>query len=57
MRGKRAKELRKVAYGDKSLRGKRKYTDGATLVNTGTRGRYQYLKNPDRRGILFEVHG
>jgi len=53
MRGIKAKKLRKIAYGDRSLRQKRTYTGIGhqapglvlgCLVNTGARHIYQTLK-------------
>ena len=46
MRGTLAKALRRLVYGDQSLREKRVYRmlAGGTIVSTGLRRKYQVLK-------------
>lgn len=56
MNEKKAKALRKEVYGDFSLRDKRTYTSGSTIVNTGLRGIYRMKKRPKKNGLLWEVN-
>lgn len=65
MNGRKAKKLRKLVYGDQSIKAERTYasaSNGVTIVNTGLRAHYQYRKECAKRGtdyygLLFGICG